>query len=125
MSQNSLKVLICDDSILIRKKLKDCLLELGCSEVLEALDGQKAVDIYKKEKPDLVFMDIVMPIKNGIEAIKEIIEFDKNAKVVIASSSGTKTHLRQALEAGAYEFVQKPLDENQIKNIILNFKKED
>ncbi|HOV28165.1 MAG TPA: response regulator [Pseudobacteroides sp.] len=123
MSFNSLKVLVCDDSILIRKKLKDFLEECGCS-VLEALDGQKAVDIYKEEKPDLVFMDIVMPVKSGIQATEEIIEFDKNAKVVIASSSGTKTHLKQALEAGAYEFVQKPLDEAQIKDILTNYNKE-
>ncbi len=124
MSSNSLKVLVCDDSILIRKKLKDCLQEFGCSEVLEALDGQKAVEIYKEEKPDLVFMDIVMPVKSGIQATEEIIEFDKNAKVVIASSSGTKTHLKQALEAGAYEFVQKPVDATQIKSILTNYKKE-
>jgi len=125
MNSDSLKVLVCDDSILIRKKLKDCLLELGCKEVLEALDGQNAVDMYKEHKPDLVFMDIVMPIKSGIEAVAEIVEFDKKAKVVMASSSGTKTHLRKALEAGAYEFIQKPFEEAQIKNIIDNYKKED
>jgi two-component system chemotaxis response regulator CheY len=124
MGSNSLKVLVCDDSILIRKKLKDYLVDLGC-EVLEALDGQKAVEIYKEEKPNLVFMDIVMPVKTGIQATEEIIEFDKKAKVVIASSSGTKTHLKQALEAGAYEFVQKPIDEAQVKIIINNFNRED
>lgn len=122
MGSSSLKILVCDDSILIRKKLKDYLVDCGC-EVLEALDGQKAVDLYKEEKPDLVFMDIVMPVKTGIQATEEIVQFDKNAKVVIASSSGTKTHLKQALEAGAFEFVQKPIDETQVKNIITNFKK--
>ena len=124
MASNSLKVLVCDDSILIRKKLKDILAGAGFTEVFEAVDGQKAVDSYKQNKPDLVFMDIVMPVKSGIEAVTEILEFDSSAKVVIASSSGTKTHLRKALEAGAYEFIQKPFEEEQIKNILTNFKKE-
>lgn len=123
MGSNLIKALVCDDSILIRKKLRDCLTACGCSEVLEAVDGQAAVDMYKQHKPDLVFMDIVMPVKDGIEAVSDIIAFDKNAKVVIASSSGTKTHLKKALEAGAYEFIQKPIEEAQIKNIVENFKK--
>lgn len=123
MESNLLKVLVCDDSILIRKKLKDCLIESGCSEILEASDGQNAIDMYKSHKPDLVFMDIVMPIKSGIEAVAEIKEFDKNAKIVMASSSGTKTHLKKALEAGAYEFIQKPFEESQIKNILVDLQK--
>ena len=122
MELEALKILVCDDSILIRKKLKDCLKDLGCSQVFEALNGQEAIDFYKKNKPDLVFMDIVMPIKGGIEAVTEIITFDKNAKVVMASSSGTKTHLKKALEAGAYEFIQKPFEEVQIKNILFSLK---
>jgi two-component system chemotaxis response regulator CheY len=121
MESKALKTLICDDSILIRKKLRDCLMDCGCSEVLEAVDGQAAVDMYKQHKPDLVFMDIVMPVKDGIEAVSEIVAFDKNAKVVIASSSGTKTHLKKALEAGAYEFIQKPVEPEQIKGVLANF----
>ncbi len=120
MEQKTMKVLVCDDSILIRKKLKDCLLDCGCVEVIEALDGQNAIDLYKEHKPNLVFMDIVMPVKTGIEAVKEIVEFDKSAKIVMASSSGTKTHLKNALEAGAYEFIQKPFEESTIKNILEN-----
>ena len=122
MELEALKILVCDDSILIRKKLKDCLKDLGCIQVFEALNGQEAIDFYKENKPDLVFMDIVMPIKGGIEAVTEIITFDKNAKVVMASSSGTKTHLKKALEAGAYEFIQKPFEEVQIKNILFSLK---
>jgi len=122
MELNELKILVCDDSILIRKKLKDCLQSFGCNQVFEALNGQEAIDLYKEHEPDLVFMDIVMPVKGGIEAVTEIIEFDKTAKVVMASSSGTKTHLKKALEAGAYEFIQKPFEETQIKTILLSFK---
>ena len=122
MELNTLKVLVCDDSILIRKKLKDCLQSFGCNQILEALNGQEAIDMYKQYEPDLVFMDIVMPVKGGIEAVTEIIQFDNSAKVVMASSSGTKTHLKKALEAGAYEFIQKPFEETQIKKILSSFK---
>lgn len=124
MDLNLFKALICDDSILIRKQLKDLLIDCGCSEVFEAVNGQDAVDKYKEINPTLVFMDIVMPIKTGIEAVTEILAYDKNAKIVMASSSGTKTHLRKALEAGAFEFIQKPIEKGQLLNIINNLKKE-
>lgn len=121
MSKNSLKVLICDDSILMRKKLKESLKLCGSFDIIEATDGQKAVDFYKEENPDLVFMDIVMPLKDGITAVSEIKEFDKNAKVVMASSSGTKEHLKKSIEAGAFEFIQKPWEDEQIYKIVGNF----
>ena len=121
MSENSLKILICDDSMLMRKKLKDSLKLCGSFEYLEATDGQMAVDIYKEQNPDLVFMDIVMPVKDGITAVLEIKEFDKNAKVAMASSTGTKENLRKAIEAGAFEFIQKPWGQEHISKIISNF----
>lgn len=121
MSEKSLKILICDDSILMRKKLKDSLNLCGSFEYLEATDGQMAVDIYKEQNPDLVFMDIVMPVKDGIEAVLEIKEFDENAKVAMASSTGTKENLRKAIEAGAFEFIQKPWGQEHISKIISNF----
>ncbi len=122
MTENSLKVLVCDDSLLIRKKLKEVLKKCGCENVLEASNGQEAIDLYKKSKPDLVFMDIIMPIKNGIEAVVEIIEFDKEAKVVMASSAGTKEHVKEAIKVGAFEFIQKPWEKEQINKILVNLK---
>ncbi|MDS0527000.1 response regulator [Clostridium sp. SHJSY1] len=121
MSESVLKILICDDSILMRKKLKDALKLCGSVELLEASDGQKAIDVYKENNPDLVFMDIVMPVKDGIEAVSEIKVYDNNAKIVMASSAGTKEHLKKALEAGAFEFIQKPWNQEQIQNIVNKF----
>jgi two-component system chemotaxis response regulator CheY len=120
MSENLTKILICDDSILMRKKLRESLNSCGSFEILEATDGEKAVKIYKEEKPALVFMDIVMPVKDGITAVSEIKEFDKKAKVVMASSSGTKEHLKKAIKAGAFEFIQKPWEQEQITRIVKN-----
>ncbi|HEY5562701.1 MAG TPA: response regulator [Clostridiaceae bacterium] len=122
MTENLFKILICDDSMLMRKKLKEIVKNCGCEDVLEAKDGQEAINIYKESNPDLVFMDIIMPVKNGIEAVKEIIEFDKDAKVVMASSAGTKEHVKESLKAGAYDFIQKPWEKEQINKIILNLK---
>lgn len=123
MNINDMKVLVCDDSILSRKKLKDCIISLGCKEAFEAADGEEAVNAYKEHKPDLVFMDIVMPKKDGIDAVKEIIAFDADAKIVMASSVGTQSFLKDAIKAGASDFLQKPLDAEQVKRLVENFAK--
>lgn len=112
------KILIGDDSILARKQLKDVLASMGCQNFIDAADGQESIDKYKSEHPDLVFLDIVMPVKDGIVAVKEIYEFDNDAKIIIVSSVGTQTQLKQAIEAGAKDFVQKPLNTEQIRHII-------
>ena len=124
MSFEQIKVLICDDSVFARKKLKDYILSLGVSEVFEASDGQEAIDIYKENKPTVVFMDIIMPKKTGIEAVTEILGFDSAAKVVMASSVGTQNHLKDAINAGAYEFLQKPIENNHVLKILQNIIKE-
>lgn len=121
MNINELTILICDDSILARKQIKDILSTLGTPIFAEAADGQSAVEEYKKVKPDLVFLDIVMPKKDGNAAIQEIMEFDPNATIIIASSVGTQSQLKSAIESGAKDFVQKPLDKNQVLTIVNNF----
>ncbi len=123
MNINDMKVLVCDDSILSRKKLKDCIISLGCKETFEAADGEEAVTVYKEQHPDLVFMDIVMPKKDGIDAVKDIIAIDPEAKIVMASSVGTQSFLKDAIKAGASDFLQKPLDAEQVKRLVENFVK--
>lgn len=112
------KILVGDDSILARKQLKDVLTSFGAKNFIDAANGQEAIDQYKAEKPDLVFLDIVMPVKDGIAAVQEICEFDASADIVIVSSVGTQHQLKQAIEAGAKDFVQKPLNAEQVENII-------
>ena len=118
MTINDLTVLVCDDSILARKQLMNFLISIGCTNILEAANGTMAVEIYKSQKPDLVFLDIVMPEKNGIEATREIMEYDKDAYIVMASSVGTQTNLREALKLGAKDFIQKPLNTAQIQKVL-------
>ncbi len=118
MNISELKVLICDDSILVRKKLTEVLKKAGISVLFEAKDGVQAVEVYKTVKPDIVFMDIVMPVKTGLDALVEIREFDADAKVVMASTIGTQSHLVSAIKAGAYDFLQKPVKDEDISKIL-------
>ena len=115
MKFDDTKILISDDSILARKQLKDILSQFGTPTFLEAANGQ---DIYKKESPSLVFLDIVMPIKDGNAVIHEITDFDPDATIIIVSSVGTQSQLREAIEAGASDFIQKPINADQIEHII-------
>ncbi len=121
MNISELKILVCDDSILARKKLKDCIISLGCTEVFEAADGEEAIAQYEVNKPDIIFMDIVMPKKDGIEALKGILEINPSAKVIMASSVGTQSYLKDAIKAGATTFLQKPLDPEQVKKLISTY----
>ncbi len=107
--QQELKVLICDDSALIRKKLRKLLEVCQCKHIEEAENGVKAIQKAKEFKPDLIFLDIVMPEKDGIEALEEIKAEDRDVKVIMASSAGTQSYLKKALERGAYDFIQKPI----------------
>lgn len=118
MVMDDKKVLISDDSVLARKQLKDILKHFGCSNFLEASNGQEAVNIYKEHNPDLVFLDIVMPVMDGVSATKEIIAYDSSADIVIVSSVGTQAQLKNAIIEGARDFVQKPIQSSQIQEII-------
>ena len=113
-----MKIMIIDDSILARKQLKDVLSTMGFHNFFEANNGEDAVSLYKEIQPDIAFLDIVMPKKDGIAVVKELHDFDKNAYIVMVSSVGTQKQLKSAIEAGAVEFVQKPFNEAQIQAII-------
>jgi two-component system chemotaxis response regulator CheY len=119
-----MKILICDDSMTVRKKLVQSILAVQSCEVIEANNGEVAVEAYKTHKPDLVFMDIMMPVKDGLEALAEIILDDPSANVVMLSSVGTKSNLQTALKVGAVDFIQKPCEEIRLKQLIDTYCKE-
>ncbi|MGN0692484.1 MAG: response regulator [Oscillospiraceae bacterium] len=118
MSLDNMTVLICDDSLLARKKMVTFIKSLGVGTVVEAGDGEASVNMYKNHLPDVTFMDIVMPKVNGVDALKQILKINPDAKVIMASSVGTQENLKEAITAGAYDFLQKPLEENQVRSII-------
>lgn len=124
MKISDITVLICDDSPLIRKKLAEILSKVGVGKVIYAEDGEMAVEMFRTNSPDLVFMDIVMPKKSGIDALREIKEINGDAHVVMASTVGTQKNLINAIKAGAFEFLQKPIKEDDILKIINMMMKE-
>ena len=116
------KILIGDDSILARKQIKDIIASIRTDvEFFDATNGQEAIDKFTEIKPDMVFLDIVMPVKDGIDATKGIMEADSDAVIVIASSIGTQTQVKAAIDAGAKDFIQKPIRSEQIENVIKNY----
>jgi two-component system chemotaxis response regulator CheY len=118
MELKDAKILIGDDSILARKQLRDVLTAMGASHFVEAVNGQEAVEKYTAEHPDIVFLDIIMPVMDGVAAVGEIMQIDPEALIIIVSSVGTQQQLKAAIEAGAKDFIQKPLKESQVNSIV-------
>lgn len=112
------KILICDDSILARKQLKDIIKNCGYENFVEAANGNQAIELYKEHKPQLVFLDIVMPEKDGVQAIHEIRQFDPEAYIIIVSSVGTQSQLKAAIMEGAHDFIQKPYSSDAISQVV-------
>lgn len=118
MEHSDVKFLICDDSILARQNLINLLHSFGYDNIVDVSNGEDAVNTYKHEHPTVVLLDIVMPVKDGITATREIIEYDPKAIVIMVSSVGTQNNLREAIKAGAKDFIQKPIDEALLKQVL-------
>ena len=115
------RVLICDDAAFMRSVLKG-VLSTGEFEIVgEAANGEEAVEQYKLLKPDLVTMDITMPVKDGITATREIIALDDSAVVVMCSAMGQKAMVLDAIQAGAVDFIVKPFDKERVLEILRKY----
>ncbi len=112
------KILIVDDSRTSRKILKGILENAGYEVIGEATNGQEGYERYVELKPDIVTMDITMPVLDGIEALKKIKAGYPDAKVVMVTAAGQKTKMVEAVQNGANEFVSKPFEPEQLKTII-------
>jgi two-component system chemotaxis response regulator CheY len=102
------RTLVADDASFMREMIREILEPEGFEVVAEAGDGVEAVEMWKQHHPDIVTMDIVMPKKSGIEAVKSIVELDPNAKIVMCSALGQEALVMEALRAGAKDFIVKP-----------------
>lgn len=113
------KVLVCDDALVMRMVIKKELEKMGGYEVIaEASDGEEAVEMYKEYKPDITTMDITMPKKTGIEALKDIVAYDKGAKIVMVSAMGQEEWVKQAIIAGAKNFIVKPFTPEKLQEVL-------
>ncbi len=101
-------ILVADDSVLMRRNLKNILKQAGYNIVGEASNGKEAVELYRKFKPDLVTMDITMPVMTGIDAVKNIIDEFPKANIIMISALDQKHMVFKALECGAKHYIVKP-----------------
>lgn len=108
------KILIVDDSRTSRKMLRQILEDAGFEVIGEAVNGDEGFLKYKELKPDLVTMDITMPITDGIQALQLIKHLDKDAHVVMITAAGQKEKMIQALKEGADEFITKPFEAEEV-----------
>lgn len=122
----SFRVLVVDDSMFVTKQITQILTSEGFDVVATAGDGEEGVEKYKELSPniDLVTMDITMPKMDGVTALEKIIEFDKNAKVVMISALGKQDLVKQSLMLGAKNYIVKPLDRQKVlERIVSTLKK--
>lgn len=112
------KIMITDDAAFMRMLIKDTLSKNGYTETIEAVDGQNACEVYAAEKPDLVFMDITMPNKTGIEALAEIKKSDPMAKIVMCSAMGQEAMVVEAIKLGAIDFIVKPFKPDRLLQVV-------
>ena len=106
--------LIVDDEPHLRMYLKLLLKQIGFETFSEAKNGQEGIDLYKEQKPDLVLLDVNMPVKEGMDALEEIMEFDEEAVVVMASSVASRQAVERSVELGASYYIRKDTPKEEI-----------
>ena len=108
-------LLVADDALIIRQIIKDMATSAGWTVVGEAGNGQEAIERYRELRPDAVTLDLVMPEHDGLHALRGIMGFDPRAKVLIVSALEQRGVLRDAIKAGAADFVSKPFDKGNLQ----------
>ncbi|MDD5456523.1 MAG: response regulator [Candidatus Margulisbacteria bacterium] len=109
----SKKILIVDDATFVRVRLGNSVKKIGYEPVF-AENGKVAIEQYVKEKPDVVFMDISMPVMDGISSLKEIIKADPQARIIMLTNEAQQKTIIEALQCGAKMYLVKPFDDNVI-----------
>ena len=108
------RVLVVDDAAFMRKMVSDALTKGGHEVVGEAGNGSEAIARFQELKPEVTTLDITMPEKDGITALKEIIELDPSAKIVMCSALGQEAKVLEAIKLGAKDFVVKPFQPDRV-----------
>src|SRR3989337_4525581 len=119
------KILVVDDAKVIRMVIKRILTRHGLLVAGEAGNGREALEKYKELRPDAVTMDIIMPEMDGIQGLKEILAFDKQAKVIMISAIDQRDSLTEAIRYGATDYVVKPFEDDRMVSALKNIFGED
>jgi two-component system chemotaxis response regulator CheY len=112
------KILVADDASFMRLMIRQILSRRETIEIWEAENGQVAVDLFCKQKPDLIFLDITMPIKDGLETLQEMLTLNPQAKVIMCSAVAQEKVVQRAIEMGATDFLTKPFRANKLLEIV-------
>ena len=112
------KILIVDDARLMRNIVKNALIEHGPHEIIEAQNGEEAVSLYKDHRPDLVTMDITMEHRNGLEAAKDILAYDRQAKIIMVTAIVQEKMLMECVNIGVRDYIVKPFSKERIVSSI-------
>lgn len=109
-----MKILIADDSLVSRMSTRSVIPKfiLNASEVFEAKNGKEAVEIYEAHSPEVVFLDLTMPVMSGYEALEKIMEFDKDANIVVISADSQPKAVEKVMALGAKFHQKKPITED-------------
>ncbi|MBN1523941.1 MAG: response regulator [Spirochaetales bacterium] len=121
------RVLIVDDSMFVTKQIEQILTSEGFDVAATAENGQDGLEKYKELYPniDLVTMDITMPVMDGVTALEKIIEFDKEAKIIMISALGKQDLVKKSLLLGAKNYIVKPLDRKKVlERVLMTLKKQ-
>ncbi len=113
------RFMIVDDSLFQRKNLGKFVKQLGSEVVGEASNGREALAMYRQLKPDLVFMDLVMPEMEGIDAVEKLLEIDEHAKIIVVSSLGYSEIVDKAISLGAKQFITKPFNFEDTADMVM------
>jgi two-component system chemotaxis response regulator CheY len=113
-----LKILVVDDSEAFRKVMIELLVRVGFHEVMEAESYDAAVEVFKRDRPKISFVDMVLPGKNGVELTRAMLALDPSATVIAMSSIINKKMIRESLEAGAKDFLLKPTNEIALNSVL-------
>jgi two-component system chemotaxis response regulator CheY len=111
------RVLIVDDALIMRKRIKDIAEQAGWDVAGEAGNGEEAVAMYRATSPDLVTLDIVMPKMDGVATLKEVMAADPGAQVVMVSAVDQREKLTECIETGAIDFIVKPFDVERLRSL--------
>jgi two-component system chemotaxis response regulator CheY len=112
------RILIVDDASFMRSIIRDIFARGPFAVVGEAENGMDAVRLYREQRPDLTTMDIVMPVMDGLAALREIVRLDPAARVVMVSALGQETLIADAIDAGARDFIVKPFQPGRVLRVV-------
>ena len=113
-----MKILVVDDSEAFRRVMIELLVRVGFHDICEAKDYEQGMQVFSKDRPEFSFVDMILPGKSGVDLTKSMLSVNPQAKIIAMSSIINKKMIREALEAGAKDFLLKPTNEIALNAVL-------